>query len=177
MPSGLAAALLGSLCLAALSTLFDFVWARHLPEHRTAFGLIHGALLFLVLGGFLGVVRGRLWRGALGGAGVGLAAAAGFYAAAPLLGRAAMFVSWMALWVGLAFLDAWALARAPLSARSALARGALAAATSGLAFYAISGIWTRPSPGGPDYPVHFACWTIAFLPGFLALLLSPKARA
>jgi hypothetical protein len=94
MPSGLGFALLGALCPAALSTLFDFVWARHLPEHRAAFGLIHGALLFLFLGGFLGVVRGRVGRGAMGGAGVGLAAAAGFYALAPLLGGAAIFASW-----------------------------------------------------------------------------------
>jgi len=45
--------------------------------------------------------------------------------------------------------------------------------TSGLAFYAISGIWTSPPTGGPDYPFHFASRTIAFLPGFLALLLTP----
>jgi hypothetical protein len=31
----------------------------------------------------------------------------------------------------------------------------------------------RLDAGGPDYPYNFACWTIAFLPGFLALLLRP----
>jgi hypothetical protein len=175
MPPGLSHSLLGALSLAALSTFFDFIWARYLPGHRTVFGLIHGALLFLALGGYLGAVRGRPARGALGGAVVGLAAAVGFYALAPLFGMSAMFPSWMALWLGFAFLDARWLCPGPRGSGAALARGALAALASGLAFYAISGIWTRPSPGGPDYPRHFASWTVAFLPGLLALLLSRPA--
>ena len=40
---------------------------------------------------------------------------------------------------------------------------------TGLAFYAISGIWTRPSPDGPNYVRNFLSWTFAFLPGFAAL--------
>jgi hypothetical protein len=44
-----------------------------------------------------------------------------------------------------------------------------AAAGSGLAFYLISGIWRPFDPVGWDYAVHFAAWTIAFLPGFTAL--------
>jgi hypothetical protein len=50
---------------------------------------------------------------------------------------------------------------------------------SGAAFYAISDIWTRPSPSGPNYIRHFFSWTIAFLPGFAALFLgrpSPVER-
>jgi hypothetical protein len=42
-------------------------------------------------------------------------------------------------------------------------------------FYLISGIWTRPSPGGPDYLVHFLSWSVAFLPGFLALFLTESS--
>jgi len=45
---------------------------------------------------------------------------------------------------------------------------------SGLAFWAVSGIWTRHDPGGPNYAYNFACWTLAFLPGFLALLLRDR---
>ena len=107
--------------------------------------------------------------GALAGALVGLLAAASFYALAPLLGYSAMFVSWMALWIGFAFLDAKL--RGAAAARETLVRGVLAAIGSGIAFWAISGIWLRPSPGGPRYAYNFACWTLAFLPGFLALLL------
>jgi hypothetical protein len=50
----------------------------------------------------------------------------------------------------------------------------LAAVGSGLAFWAISGIWTRHEAGGPRYAYNFACWTLAFLPGFLALLLRAR---
>jgi hypothetical protein len=52
----------------------------------------------------------------------------------------------------------------------ALVRGVSAAILSGLAFYAISGIWLKPPPGGPHYLTNFVSWTIAFFPGFLALL-------
>jgi hypothetical protein len=173
--SGLRAALGGALVLAALNTLGDFVWARFVPRHRAVLGLAHGTLLLLALGLYLGLVRRRPLPGALGGAAAGLLAAASFYALAPLVGYSAMFVSWMALWMALAFLDGRLRGGAP--GREWLARGLLAAAGSGLAFYAVSGIWTRPAPGGPSYPYHFLCWTIAFLPGFAALLLPPRAAA
>jgi hypothetical protein len=81
-----------------------------------------------------------------------------------------MFVLWMALWAAFGLLNGRGLGDPRSSAAAALARGALAAVGSGLAFYAISGIWTRPRPGGPDYVYHFLCWTVAFLPGFIALL-------
>jgi hypothetical protein len=169
--SGPMATLAGALLLAALSTLGDFVWARFIPRHRVLLGLTHGVLLLMSLGAWLGLHRHRPGFGATGGALVGLAAAGGFYATAPLLGSSALFPSWMALWIGFAFLDARM--RGGLSGREILARGALAAGGSGLAFYAISGIWTRPSSAGPSYAFHFVCWTVAFLPGFAALLLGP----
>jgi hypothetical protein len=159
----------GALLLAALSTLGDFVWARFELKHRAVSGLVHGTLLLLALGLYLGWVRGRPGPGAVGGAGVGLLAAASFYLMAPFLGYSAMFVSWMALWIGFALLDARL--RRGVSSREVLTRGLLAALGSGLAFWAISGIWTNPAPGGPRYAYHFLCWTLAFLPGFLALLL------
>ena len=162
------ASLVGALLLAALSTLGDYVWARFVPAHRAVFGLAHGTLLLLALGLYLGLLRRRPGLGALGGAAVGLLAAASFYALARVIGQGALFVSWMALWLGFAGLDARLRGRVP--AREVLARGVLAAVGSGLAFYAISGIWTNPAPGGPRYAFHFLCWTIAFLPGFAALL-------
>jgi hypothetical protein len=173
--SGPVAAVVGALLLAALSTFGDFVWARFVSAHRTPLGLIHGTLLLLAMGLYLGALRGRPARGALAGALVGLCAAASFYVLAPLLGYSAMFVSWMALWLGFAFLDARL--RGGVRARELFARGLAAAVGSGLAFYAISGIWTKPAPGGPSYPYHFLCWTIAFLPGFGALLLGATTAA
>jgi hypothetical protein len=135
---------------------------------------VHGTLLLLALGLFLGLLRRRAVRGALSGAAVGLLAALLFYALAPLLGWGAMFVSWTALWIGFAFVDARL--QAGVGAREFLVRGLLAALGSGLAFYAISGIWTKPAPGGPNYAYHFLCWTIAFLPGLAALLLRRNTR-
>ena len=87
-----------------------------------------------------------------------------------------MFVSWMALWVAFGVLGGRGLCVAPLLAGVSSARGLVAALASGLAFYAVSGIWTRFDPRTIDYPYHLLCWTIAFLPGFLALLLERKPR-
>jgi hypothetical protein len=164
-----AAALAGALLLGALSTLLDFTWARLALPHRAVLGLAHGTLLLLALGLYLGALRGRPGRGAAAGALVGLLAAASFYALAPLLGYPAMFASWMALWVGFALVDARLGGTASL--REALVRGLLAAAGSGLAFWAISDIWLKPAPAGPRYAWNLACWTFAFLPGFAALLV------
>jgi hypothetical protein len=166
--------LLGALALAAVSTFGDFVWATWIPAHRPVFGLAHGFVVGAAIGLFLGIVRGRPVAGLLGGGAVGLASAGGFYALAPLLGYSAMFVLWMALWAAFGLLGGRWLARRH-SLRQALGRGALAAVGFGLAFYAISGIWMKFDPKTIDYPRHFACWTIAFLPGFLALLLEPGA--
>jgi hypothetical protein len=168
---GVVQAMVGSLLVAALSTLGDFVWARSIHAHRPLFGLLHGMALCLAIGLFLGVLRREAIRGAVVGALIGLGAAGGFYLLAQLMGYAAMFVLWMALWAAFGLLSGRGLG-SPKSRRvEALARGGLAAIGSGLAFYAISGIWTRPAPGGPDYAHHFLCWTVAYLPGFLALLV------
>ncbi len=169
-------AALGSLWAAALSTLGDFVWARFIPSHRPVFGLIHGTALCLGIGLYLGALRRLPVRGALGGAAIGFGAAAGFYALAPLVGYSAMFVLWMALWAAFGVLEGRGLGAPLLPLRDAVVRGLLAALGSGIAFYLISGIWTHPRPGGPDYVDHFLRWTIAFLPGFSFLLLG-KPRA
>src|SRR5258706_2772769 len=170
-------AALGALLLGALNTFGDFVWARPGLRHRVVLGLLHGALLFLALGGYLGMLRRRALRGALGGAAIGFAAALVFYALARWLRLYAMFPAWMALWAGFALFDALSLREPRASAGSALLRGGLAALLSGAAFYLISGIWTKPHPGGPDYAVNLTSWSVAFLPGFLALLLRRDGAA
>ena len=51
------------------------------------------------------------------------------------------------------------------------ARGVAAAVLSGVAFWAISGIWLSGSTRNPNYLVNFASWFVAFAPGFACLLL------
>lgn len=167
---GIVPAVVGSLLVAALSTVGDFVWARYITAHRPLYGLLHGTALCLAIGLFLGALRRQPIRGAMAGALIGLGAAGGYYLLAGLMGYAAMFVLWMALWAAFGILNGRGLGGARSGTSAALARGGLAAVGSGIAFYAISGIWTRPAPGGPDYAYHFLCWTVAFLPGFVALL-------
>ena len=166
--------LLASAALAAFSTLGDFVWARWIPEHRAVFGLAHGALLGAAIGLVLGLARGRAIAGLVGGGAIVLGAALGFYALRPLLGYSAMLVLWMALWLAFGLLGGrWLGSRH--SATEALARGIVAAVGSGLAFYLVSGIWSRFDPRTIDYAYNFGCWTLAFLPAFLALLLERRA--
>ena len=163
--TGLVPSILGALLLAGVSTLGDFIWTRFSVEHRPIYGLVHGTLLCSVLGSYLGLLRKRFLQSTLGGAAIGCGAAAGFYGLARFAGMAAMFPLWMALWIGFALLEAGA-----AGIKNSLLRGTLAAVASGLVFYAISGIWLDREPGGPNYVRNFLSWTIAFLPGFLALL-------
>lgn len=170
--TGIADALIGAVLLGAANTFGDFFWAWMNLRHRAASGVAHGALLLLCVGLYLGVLTGRPLAGAIGGVLSGALAAGVFYALAPVLGLLAMFPAWVAMWLMIGLLDGVALRKG--RAGPALARGAIAAVASGLAFYAISGIWLRPAPGGPRYLVNFASWTFAFLPGFLALLAARR---
>jgi hypothetical protein len=82
-----------------------------------------------------------------------------------------MFLMYIGVWVGLGLLNGRVLqpSRAPLS--EVLIRSIVAAIGTGIAFYAISGIWFPFHPHGWDYAVHFAAWTVAYFPAFAALLL------
>jgi hypothetical protein len=172
--SGLAAAAAGALLTALVSTLGDVIWFTWIPAHVPAYGLMHGTLLFLWVGLYCGLLARRPATGAAGGALIGFLAAGGYYLLAPVLGYVAMFVLWIGLWVMLGILNSQILRRG--ATREAVVRGAVAALASGLAFYAISGIWLSPPANGRNYGWHFVAWTIAYLPAFAALL-APAPRA
>jgi hypothetical protein len=112
----------------------------------------------------------------LGGALVGLSAAGGFYMLAPLAGYSAMFVMWFLLWIAFAALDGRLLRRRHGWGETT-GRGLAAAVGSGIAFYAIAGIWMPFRPQGWDYAVHFASWTVAYLPAFVALQVEWPRRS
>lgn len=166
---GLTTALLGALLLGLLSTAYDAIWAAWIPGHRAVYGLVHGMTLLSAVGLVLGWSARRPIAGLAGGAASGLAAAASFYAMAPVLRMSAMFPAWMLLWLLFAALDAYLHGRR-IGSRATIVRGLLAAALSGAAFWLISGIWLDRTHARPDYLWHFACWTFAYFPGFAALL-------
>ena len=167
------AAVSAALLLGAVMTAGDFVWAQFALRHRMWTGMAHGALMCLCLGGVIGLRAGRLSTGLLVGPLIGLLAAGAFYAIAPTLGYGAMLPAWMLFWICFAVLQ-MRLTTGTLA--TALGRGLAAAVLSGAAFYMISGIWTRPSPGGPNYPLHFVYWSFALLPGLLALFVAHPTR-
>ena len=168
------AAALSALAIAALSTLGDYLWANVIPHRVAIYGIAHGLVLFLTVGLCLGLPARRPIAGALGGAVAGLSSAGLFYMIQPLVGYAtAMFLLFFALWIELGLLTGRILQRRDRIG-AVLVRSALAAVGSGLGFYAISGIWFPFNPHGWDYAVHFAYWTIAYLPGFAALLYGSR---
>ena len=163
-------AVVASVCLGAVMTVGDWAWAALALRHRVAYGLIHGALMCLCLGVAVGVRAGNPAPAALAGPVIGVIAAASFYALAPMLRWSAMFPAWMLLWILFALLQQ---RLAPKETKetmaTALGRGIAAALVSGAAFYAISGIWINDSHTNPNLLRHFGAWTVAFLPGFVAL--------
>ena len=161
-------AIAGALLLAAVSTLGDFVWAGLHLRHRVIYGLLHGAILFACMGAYFGSLKHSPLMGTMTGAAIGLGAAGSFYVLAPIAGYSVMFFVWAFIWIALAFL-----VRNP----PVVLRGVLAMVGSGLGFYLISDIWRPFNPHGWDYAVHFLSWTIAYLPGFLALLMTGTSIA
>ena len=174
MTSGVRASIGGALFIAAVSTLGDFIWATWIPRHWAVYGLIHGAVLFLSIGLFLGTLANKSASGAIAGALIGGLAAASFYLLAPAAGYSIMFIVWFGVWIVLELLNE-RLNQRQTKTRAAAARGILAAVASGIAFYAISGIWFPFHPRGWDYLSHFAAWTLAYFPGFAALLVTKRS--
>jgi hypothetical protein len=166
-------ALLASLALAAVMTFGDWLWAAFHIQHTITAGIAHGALMCLCLGTAIGIRTRRVAAGAIAGPIVGVLAAGAFYLLSPVLHMMAMFPAWMLFWICFALLQSWMQRDTRLG--SAAAYGLAAAVLSGLAFYAISGIWLRHDPAGPNYLWNFAAWTFAFAPGF-AVLFSMRPR-
>jgi hypothetical protein len=171
--SGIGPAVGAALLLGAVMTIGDFVWAQFGVRHSMYAGIAHGSLMCLCIGAVIGARAGRALIGAAAGVLIGALAALTFYAMASTLGWGAMLPAWMLFWICFALLQHF-FRRGTLNA--AAGRGVVAAILSGLAFYAISGIWTDPSPSGPNYVVHFVSWSFAFLPGFLVLFFGRPSR-
>ena len=172
MPAGVLAAILCALAIAGVSTFGDLIWAGLGLRHRVPYGLAHGTLLFAAVGLVLGTLHQRSRDGLLLGGLLGFAAAGSFYVLFPLLGMA-MFAVWFVLWIALGLAHDWLGPRAGRA--SAIGRGLAAAIVSGIAFYFVSDIWFPFDPRGWDYLVHFGAWTLAYGPGFMALLVGNRS--
>jgi hypothetical protein len=166
------ASVIAAIVLGAASTAGDILWAGLSLRHRVVYGLVHGAVICFAVGGFVGAHAGRTVAGLAAGPIIGLLAAGTFYVLAQWLGYYAMFPAWMSFWLLFALLQQQLGREA--NRGTALARGLSAAILSGLAFYAISGIWTRPPREGPNYWFNLAAWTFAFFPGFAALFVGAR---
>ena len=162
-----------SLALGAVMTIGDVAWAQFGIRHRVVAGVIHGAVMCLCLGLAIGLRCRRPLPALVAGPLIGVAAAASFYVLAPALQWGAMFPAWMLLWILFALLQQWLDRRE--SMLTAFVRGLGAAVASGVAFYLVSGMWTSEH-GAPNVLRHFASWSYAFLPGFLALFLSRPVK-
>jgi hypothetical protein len=159
-------ALAAAIALGAIMTFGDWLWAALGLRHRMEYGLIHGAVMCLCIGAAIGLRERKLATGIAAGPLIGLIAAGAFYALASWYWLRAMVLAWMLFWILFALLQA-RLRRASIA--SALVVGLIAATLSGLAFYAISGIWLHADPGGPNYVWNLIAWSFAFFPGFVAL--------
>ena len=162
-------ALIGSLLLATLSTIADYVWFLDIPRHQVLSGSIHGASLFTALGAYLGFRKGKLAIGAIGGLLSGLLAALSFYALAPIGGYNMMLVSWLVLWILLAGLQTHLDGRFDLA--KALGRGVITAVVAAIGFGVVLFELYRGWPP-QSFPVfkHFVAWSMAYLPGLYVLL-------
>jgi hypothetical protein len=167
-------ALIASVALSAVMTLGDWTWAVLNLRHTMTYGLTHGAAMCLCLGAAIGIRERKLIAGLLFGPLIGLVAAAVFYILAPWLRLSAMFPAWMLFWICFAALQAKL--RKESGFASVIGFGLVAAVLSGVAFYVISGIWTRHDPGGPNYAWNLLAWTFAFFPGFAVLFWYPPRR-
>jgi hypothetical protein len=162
-------AFVGSLLLATLSTIADYVWFLNIPGHQVSSGLIHGAALFAALGAYLGFRKGKIAAGTLGGLTSGMAAAGSFYVLAPFGGYNVMLVSWLLLWILLAALQTYLDGR--LDMARALGRGIVTSIVAAIGFGVVLFQLYRGWP--PEtFPVfkHFIAWSMAYLPGLYVLL-------
>ena len=162
-------ALVGSLLLATLSTIADYVWFLNIPQHQVLSGAIHGSTLFAALGAYLGWRKGKAGIGLAGGLASGLIAALSFYALAPVGGYNVMLVSWVLLWILLAALQTYLDGR--LDIAKAAGRGIVTSIAAALGFIVVLfQLYRRWPPETFSVFTHFVAWAMAYLPGLYVLL-------
>ena len=165
----------GVIVVAAIATFGDFIWYHFGVRHQMTVGVLHGAMLLMAAGGALGWPGGRLVTGLVMGIASGVAGALAYYALVGSIGQSAMLAAWCGVWLLLAASEGRLVQKPARPWTRILTSGVLAAVLSGIGFYAISGIvWGHGPANERNYVQHFACWLVAWVPGLLAIGLSPK---
>jgi len=161
---------IGILVVAAVATAGDFIWFTFGVRDRMAFGVIHGAVLLMAVGGVLGFKAGRIVPGLLVGAASGVGGALAYYALGSVGRATAMGIAWASVWLFLALFDGLALRKGPGRLAEIVPRGLAAAISSGLTFYVVMGIlWGHEQGVSRNYLYQFLAWIVAWGPGILAL--------
>jgi len=169
----------GILIVSAVATAGDYIWYAFGVRQTILIGVLHGALLLMSVGGALGWPAGRVVVGLEVGVGAGVVGALAYYALLGSVGgTAALLAAWATCWLVLAIGEGRWMRRTRRSWSEILSRGLIAAAVSGVTFYAISGtIWGRAPAGGRNYLQHFVAWIVAWAPGLLAIGLPARRSA
>jgi hypothetical protein len=169
----------GILIVSAVATAGDYIWYAFDVRQTILIGVLHGALLLMSVGGALGWPAGRVVVGLEVGVGAGVVGALAYYALLGSVGgTAALLAAWATCWLVLAIGEGRWMQRTRRSWSEILSRGLIAAAVSGVTFYAISGtIWGRAPAGGRNYLQHFVAWIVAWAPGLLAIGLPTRRSA
>jgi hypothetical protein len=166
--------LAASLFVGAVATVADWIWASQSLPHKALYGILHGAGMLGAMGLAIGATQRRPLTGLAGGLVGGVIAAASYYGFVALgFRRYSILAAWGLLWFIFAYLEGPFLRGSRVS--GAVVRGVVAAAGSMAAFYYVTAAnWMHPEPKSFHYLEHFWRWTVAFLPGFLALLVTLK---
>jgi hypothetical protein len=168
-------ALLCSIFVAGVATTADWVWASQALKHKALYGLMYGAGLCGGMGLALGTAHRRPFTGLGGGLVAGVLAAASYYGFVFVTRQYAILAAWATLWIMFGYLDGPFLRGSKVT--GGIARGIVAAAASGAAFYYVAAAnWSHWNPQSMDYVEHFWRWGVGFLPGFLALLVAVSVQ-
>lgn len=172
----------GALFISAVCVFFDYLWNTHIPkEYAIIAGVLHGAILFACLGGFLGSLKKSkrlMAKGVVGGILCGLIAAVSFYFPFfPTLRLiipvkyayiGAMLLSWITIWKLLANLTG-VLNGEPFRPWQNGWRGFFASIISVPGFILVTELWK--SPNDYNYSLAFGAWLVAFFPALVTILL------
>lgn len=174
----------GAVLLALVSVGFDALWMDVIPPRHSFWialgvGLLQAAVMFAVLGGYIGSLQktdGSTKRGAFGGILCGLAAASSFFVLSPALFLvlpkrlayvSALMLAWISLWFMFAALQSRLAGKLTKLGRIAL-HGGIAALSSAPGFFAVISLWANRDEY--CYLCAAGAWIFAYTPALTAVL-------